>query len=132
MFTKLVKCLVLLIAMCEVVYANEQNGYCGAEFQDKCWCGITEYDRSQKYVVNCTNGGFPDTNVLEKMPQNVEVLIFTGNVLINLPWNIFGKINEYPNLTVIDMSNNHIRFIRGKPAIRHMNFILYTFIVNKY
>lgn len=110
----LVKFSVLLITLFQTMYADEQNGYCGADFQNKCWCGWTEYDRSKKMVVNCTNSGFPDTNVLERMPQNVEVLIFTGNVLINLPWNIFGKINEYPQLRIIDMSNNHIREIRGK------------------
>lgn len=37
-----------------------------------------------------------------------------GNVLVQLPWNIFGTINEYPKLRVIDMSNNHINEIRGK------------------
>lgn len=121
MFKILVKCLLLLISLFETMYANEQNGYCGAEFQSKCWCGNTTYDGNEKFVVNCTNGGFSDTNVLERMPQDVEVLIFTGNVLINLPWNIFGKINEYPKLRVIDMSNNHIREIRGKSSIRHID-----------
>lgn len=55
--------------------------------------------------------------------EKVAVLIFTGNVLVNLPWNIFGKINEYPNLKVIDMSNNHIRQIRGK-SIPYFNYTL--------
>lgn len=122
MLTIIVNCFVLLITLFETLHANDQNGYCGAEFQDKCWCGVTEYDRGRKFVVNCTNSGFPDTNVLEKMPENVEVLIFTGNVLINLPWNIFGKINEYPKLRVIDMSNNHIREIRGEPAFDDVEF----------
>lgn len=112
----LVSCFVLQITLSETVLANEENGYCGAEFQDKCWCGYTQYDRSQKYVVNCTNGGFADTSILEHMPSIVQVLIFTGNVLVTLPWNIFGKISEYPKLRVIDMSNNHIREIRGKLA----------------
>lgn len=89
-------------------------GSCGDEFKGKCWCGVTEYDGTQKYVVNCTNQGFSNTLVLEHMPINVEILIFTGNFLAKLPWNIFGSINEYPKLKIIDMSNNHIREIRGK------------------
>lgn len=93
------------------------NGSCGPAFKNKCSCGITEYDQLPQYVVNCTNEGFSDTSVLEHMPAEVTALIFTGNVLVTLPWNIFGKINEYPNLRVIDMSNNHIREIRGKPNI---------------
>lgn len=113
MLAILVKCFIIEIVLLRTVQAKGEDGYCGAEFQDKCWCGFTEYDRSQKYVVNCTNSGFPDTSVLEHMPSSVEVLIFTGNVLVNLPWNIFGKISDYPKLRVIDMSNNHIREIRG-------------------
>lgn len=117
MLPLLVKCFVLELILFRTVLANDENGYCGAEFQDKCWCGHTDYDRSRKYVVNCTNGGFPDTAVLEHMPSDVEVLIFTGNVLVNLPWNIFGRISEFSRLRVIDMSNNHIREIRGKSVL---------------
>lgn len=124
MLSLVVQCFVLEILLLKVVQANGEIGNCGAEFQNKCWCGITEFDKSQKYVVNCTNGGFPDTTVLSRMPKEVEVLIFTGNVLVNLPWNIFGKIGEYPNLRVIDMSNNHIREIRGKSIIN--NSLPYT------
>lgn len=87
---------------------------CGSAFPDKCTCHTVDYDYQQRYVVNCTNAGFQNTNVLEKMPSNVEVVIFTGNYLQTLPWNIFGTINEYPHLRIIDMSNNHIREIRGK------------------
>lgn len=90
---------------------------CGPAFKSKCSCGIYENDRVHQYLVNCTNEGFSNTSVLEHMPTNVEALIFTGNVLVTLPWNIFGKINEYPNLRVIDMSNNHIREIRGETQI---------------
>lgn len=90
------------------------EGSCGNSFRGKCWCGKSKYDRIEQYVVNCTNEGFSDTSVLEYMPPEVEVLIFTGNVLVILPWNIFGRINEYPKLRVIDMSNNHIREIHGK------------------
>lgn len=110
------KCTILklLIFLFEVTSLEGTINNCGESFQKKCTCGIIEYDRVPQYVVNCTNARFMDTSVLEHMPADVAVLIFTGNVLINLPWNIFGKINEYPNLKIIDMSNNHIREIRGK------------------
>lgn len=90
------------------------DGSCGKSFQGKCHCGTTYYDQILRYMVNCTNEGFLDTSVLEHMPVSVEVLLFTGNMLIDLPWNIFGRINEYPKLRIIDMSNNHIREIHGK------------------
>lgn len=73
-----------------------------------------EYDNKPQFVVNCTNTGFTNTNILEYMPINTEVLIFTGNYILELPWNVFGSINNYSHLNVIDMSNNHILNIRGK------------------
>lgn len=114
MLSFLLKCCVLELLLFRTIRAYSGNSNCGSQFRDKCLCGITEYDGDLKYVVNCTNGGFSDTSILEHMNENVEVLIFTGNILITLPWNIFGRINEYPKLRVIDMSNNHIREIRGK------------------
>ena len=42
------------------------------------------------------------------------MLIFTGNHIPELPWNIFGTEDEMEHLRVIDMSNNGIRSIRGK------------------
>lgn len=94
--------------------AMATNDSCGPLFRGKCSCGIIQYDFRMQYVVNCTNEGFSDTSVLEHLNPDVEVVIFTGNVLVTLPWNIFGKINEYPKLKIIDMSNNHIREIYGK------------------
>lgn len=101
------------------VAGNPSESECGSAFSGKCTCGTTTYDDQQRYVVNCTNAGFQNTNVLEKMPPQVEVVIFTGNYLQTLPWNILGTIDEYPHLRVIDMSNNHIREIRGK-AYHHV------------
>ena len=31
-----------------------------------------------------------------------------------MPWNVFGKMNDYPYLEVIDMTNNNIQEIKGK------------------
>lgn len=117
MLRMMVKYLVIELLIFIITPIVASNGSCGAAFKNKCSCGITKYDQDHQYVVNCTNEGFSNTSVLEHMPVEVEALIFTGNVLRSLPWNIFGKINEYPNLRVIDMSNNHIREISGRPNI---------------
>ncbi|XP_059218032.1 phospholipase A2 inhibitor [Stomoxys calcitrans] len=87
---------------------------CGPNFPSACCCGREMYEGSMQYIVNCTNAGLRNTSVLEFMPQDVEVLIFTGNLIPELPWNVFGSINSYKNLRIVDMSNNHIREIRGK------------------
>lgn len=105
----------LIIGIVVFKIVSGVNNSCGPAFKGKCWCGVTEYDRIPQYVVNCTNEGFTDTSVLAHMPIDVQVLIYTGNVLVQLPWNIFGTINEYPKLRLIDMSNNHINEIHGKP-----------------
>lgn len=94
--------------------ASSISNSCGPRFKGKCICGPAMYENTLRYTVNCTNTGFRDTDVLEFMPRQTEVLIFTGNHVTELPWNVFGTINDYRNLTVIDMSNNHIREIRGK------------------
>lgn len=115
MFDQRIVILFSIVSVFSITSAIEPSiAECGDIFEKKCICGHIDYDNERRYVVNCTNAGFQNTNVLEKMPQQVEVVIFTGNYLQLLPWNIFGTINEYPNLRIIDMSNNHIREIRGK------------------
>lgn len=90
------------------------GGDCGPKFKNKCVCGKGEYDHTTQYIVNCTNSGFRETSMLEHLPPQTEVLIWTGNYVPELPWNVFGAINDLVNLTIVDMSNNHIREIRGK------------------
>jgi hypothetical protein len=90
------------------------GGDCGAKFKNKCWCGKGDTVEGVRYIVNCTNSGFRDTSMLESLPPQTEMLIWTGNYVPELPWNVFGAINDLVNLTVVDMSNNHIREIRGK------------------
>lgn len=107
----IIKSLILKTMIFKVI---AYDGSCGKSFQGKCHCGTTYYDQILQYVVNCTNEGFLDTSVLKQMPVSVVVLLFTGNILIDLPSNIFGRINEYPKLRIIDMSNNQIRGIHGK------------------
>lgn len=38
----------------------------------------------------------------------------SGNNITIMPWNIFGKMNDYVYLEVIDMTNNNIQEIKGK------------------
>ncbi|XP_063696428.1 SLIT and NTRK-like protein 4 [Culicoides brevitarsis] len=87
---------------------------CGPKFKGKCTCGYTTYDDRRQYVVNCTDQGFTNTTVLEYLPLETQVLIFTGNNIQELPWNVFGAIDNLTELSIVDMSNNHIHEIRGK------------------
>jgi len=93
---------------------GESSSSCGPKFPAACSCGNELYESETQYVVNCTNAGLVNTSVLEFMPDQVEVLIFTGNRITELPWNVFGSINNYKQLRIVDMSSNHIREIRGK------------------
>ncbi|KAH0954198.1 hypothetical protein HN011_000615 [Eciton burchellii] len=95
---------------------------CGPIFRNRCHCLRTCYDGHHQYVVNCTNTGFQDTSPLTHLPNETQVLIFTGNDLEELPWNVFGTLDSLPYLRVIDMSNNKIREIRGK-AYHHVQHV---------
>jgi hypothetical protein len=52
--------------------------------------------------------------MLEQLPDGVEVLIFNGNSIPVLDWNVFGVWDEHDKLEVIDLSNNGIKMISGK------------------
>ena len=84
--------------------------HCGSKFLNRCLCGQTP----SEFIVNCTNTGFTNTTVLEHLPRETETLIFTGNNIPVLPWNVFGDQDSTPLLKVVDMSNNAIQEIRGK------------------
>ncbi|XP_014290367.1 trophoblast glycoprotein isoform X2 [Halyomorpha halys] len=86
----------------------------------KCYCGEAEYLFKKQYIVNCTNTGFNNTIPLQKLPDNVEVLIFTGNNVPELPINLFGNSSNN-NLKIIDMSNNKIKIIHGKAYHKVVN-----------
>lgn len=87
---------------------------CHSSLLDSCFCGPVYYERHERFVVNCTNTGFKNTDMLATLPDETEVLIFTGNQIAELPWNIFGSYVNLSNLKVIDMSSNGIRDIKGK------------------
>ncbi|XP_023702516.1 trophoblast glycoprotein [Cryptotermes secundus] len=90
-------------------------GDCGPKFGGKCSCGEGQYqEKNEQYIVNCTNTGFNNISVLQHIPPQTQVLIFSGNNIPELPWNVFGTLNNYSRLRVVDMSNNKIREIRGK------------------
>ncbi|XP_059619768.1 leucine-rich repeat-containing protein 15 [Phlebotomus argentipes] len=104
----------LLLTLVLLNVSSVWSGGCGSVFKGKCSCGYGNYDNSRRYIVNCTNTGFRDTAVLENLPPETEVVIFTGNRIPELPWNVFGQMNDLESLTIVDMSNNGIQEIRGK------------------
>lgn len=104
----------ITIAVLAAFLAGTYAGDCGEKFRGKCNCGMQTYNYQTKYVVSCVDEGFRDASVLEYIPLETEVVIFTGNNIQELPWNVFGTINDRLNLTIVDMSNNHIHEIRGK------------------
>lgn len=81
---------------------------------NRCTCGIQLYDVMEQYVVNCSDLGLRNADILKYLPEQTQVLIFTGNNISELPWNVFGTLNTLENLRVVDMSNNRIKEIKGK------------------
>lgn len=83
---------------------------CGPEFRGRCNCGMREYNSKTSYVVNCTDQGFRDTDVLEHLPLQAEVLIFTGNYIDELPWHVVVRLSaNLPNVIVAHVHDGEIR-----------------------
>lgn len=89
------------------------NG-CRSPLLEKCFCGKALYERHVQYVVNCTDTGFTNADMLAELPEETQVVVFTGNHIPELPWNIFGELKDLSMLKTIDMSNNGIKEIKGK------------------
>lgn len=87
---------------------------CGHKLLEDCICSKVIHNDLTKFTVNCTDLGFRDVEMLRQLPAETEVLIFTGNNIPTLPWNIFGDLRNLSKLTTIDMSNNKIHEIKGK------------------
>lgn len=111
---------------------------CPKAFKGLCHCGVVSHYKywhssGDIYMVNCTNTMFrgkfivvntnnslfsnkssSDSLMLEVLPPETEVLIFVGNKIEDLDWNLFGIWDKHERLQVIDLSNNHIRSIAGK------------------
>lgn len=77
-------CIILLFETTSV----STDGNCGSSFKGKCWCGVSDYDRIQQYIVNCTNEGFSSTAVLEHMPAEVNF----ENTIIHQPNLVLSNI----------------------------------------
>ena len=71
---------------------------------------------------------FRDTQMLQYLPIETQVLIFNGNYIDLVPNNVFGQVEEHLNLKVIDFSNNHINEITGKAF--HLVSSVETLILN--
>lgn len=98
---------------------NRDETGCPKIFRGKCECKRTQTrlwmpQRNNTFVVNCTNKGFTSTSMLKYLPNETEVLIFTGNNIPFLENNVLGMTQEHEVLKVIDMSYNNIREITGK------------------
>lgn len=98
---------------------NKYVDLCPPQMSRYCTC---KRDRYQGYnlkgdidyfITNCTNNGFNDTRILKYLPEETEVLIFTGNHLEVLPNYLFGENLNYDKLMMIDMSNNQIESIKN-------------------
>lgn len=109
------------------IYRTDSTG-CPVPFGGRCLCHMSTYQRHEKYVVNCTNTGFTDAECLSALPDNAEVLIFTGNFIDSLPPNTFGTESNFENLETIDLSNNGIKEIDGQSFHRVAN--VKTLILN--
>ena len=89
-------------------------------FNQKCTCRVQEYpqwnfnDGQKVMVVNCTNTNFENTTMLKQLPLHTQVLLWNGNNVSFLDWNLFGVWDDHVDLKVIDLSNNQITDIDGK------------------
>ncbi|KAJ8965624.1 hypothetical protein NQ314_004016 [Rhamnusium bicolor] len=110
-------CISLLLVSFLLIEARVDK--CGTQLLEGCFCGEQFYQNETMFVVNCTGLGFTTTDMLEQLPEETEVLIFTGNHISTLETNIFGDIVDLTMLKYIDMSNNGIRDIKGK-AFHHV------------
>ncbi|KAF0304252.1 Slit 1 protein [Amphibalanus amphitrite] len=111
----------------DTVYDTDHTG-CPTPFLARCQCGDMNHLGEIKFVVNCTNTGFTNASMLGALPDDTEVLIFTGNFLEVLPTNVFGTMAKFEDLEYIDMSNNGIKEIKGKSFHRVSN--VKTLILN--
>ncbi|XP_050535677.1 phospholipase A2 inhibitor isoform X2 [Daktulosphaira vitifoliae] len=122
-FTKMKKTIFLLLLNFSAVMSELIR--CNKPVLNHCYCGKTTYDRQELYAVNCTNtllSTKESLDVFKNLPSEIEVLIFTGNFLEDLPSNIFGMNNSIPKLKFLDMSNNSIQSIKGK-SFHHVSSV---------
>lgn len=66
-----IKCFYLVGIL--TIFLTETDG-CNETFS-KCFCGEMNYGGYHRNVLNCTNTGFKDPSVLQKLPDKIEVSI---------------------------------------------------------
>ncbi|RZC41756.1 LRR 8 domain containing protein, partial [Asbolus verrucosus] len=110
-------CQFLILTLMSLCRANVYQ--CRSKRLRGCICGKIYYDSQSMFVVNCTNLAFDNTKMLQELPEETQMLIFTGNHIPVLEMNVFGDEVDLSELKVVDMSNNGIREIKGK-AFHHV------------
>ena len=55
---------------------------CGPVFENRCHCKMTCFERTHRYVVNCTDADFHDTTPLSHLSEKTEVSIFHTMLLL--------------------------------------------------
>lgn len=100
--------------LCYLQLATSGMNECRSSLLNGCVCQKTYYESHNEFIVNCTDRNFKNVSMLSELPEQTSILIFTGNHIESLPWNIFGELNKFSALRIIDMSNNGIREIKGK------------------
>lgn len=82
----------------------DPNSKCPDVFGAQCYCGVQPYGHNvpfnnntgrPTFVTNCTNVNFTDVTILSHVPQETEVLIFTGNNFPVLPANVLDQSKKY-------------------------------------
>ena len=87
---------------------------------------------SDPTIITCDKAGFTNKTIktaLTKLPPSVDVLRIKGDVLEELPLNIFGKADNQRKLEILDLSNNHIRRIHGK-TFHHVKTVKHLILDN--
>ena len=67
--------------------------------------------------------------MLKQLPHHTQVLLFNGNNIPYLDWNVFGVWDDHVDLKVIDLSNNQIEDIDGKAFHKVKNGKDNTYII---
>ena len=79
--------------------------------------GYNLKEKTKYFITNCSNNGLNDTWILKYLPEETEILIFTGNNLETLPKYLFDEKSNYDKLMMIDLSNNQIENIKSNSFV---------------
>jgi len=102
---------------------NKYVDLCPPQMNRYCTCkrdyyqGYNLKEKTKYFITNCTNSGLNDTWILKYLPEETEILIFTGNHLETLPKYLFDEKPNYDRLMMIDLSNNQIENIKSNSFV---------------